>query len=435
MFLLRRCKLPSAKLAAGVLLLWSVVAGTAWVGLAAGFNADQTIKHAGPLAYFILFSAAIPAIIHYAILRRGSTLRMERATLIIIGAISITAIAGKAFQLHRENRIIRSLYYEWDKEFMSQWEALRKEQRNAEMVFLLEQKCDSYRKEVAALGGLQELVRIAGRPRFAIADGTSDLFCGMHRCIDYNAAFTPMNVEFVLMEAMPYQSRNTPRLQALATQLSQSREPLLKAYGLWMLDSREEYRDFVYQHAEHGELWSYGFAADAANDDPDPQRALAMLDRYVHELVHGPHFSDTPLHYLDYQIATTAGKLGDVIRDTSPRQRALIHRMLDRQLTTREGNPHTPTASLFTLMGRPDDAKRYLARIKHNHDQYFRAYMIEMLLEKMLLKHLNPDTLREMHQILDEHLKTGNTPGITTEQMQRIFKVLGRSAEIEGENR
>ena len=435
MFLFRRCKLPSAKLAAGVLLLWSVVAGTAWVGLAADFDADQIIKHAGPLGYFILFSAAIPAIIHYAILRRGSTLRIERLTLWIAILFAITAIAGKFFQLHRENRIISNLYYDWDKEFMSQWEALRKEQRHAEMVVLLEQKCDASRKEVDAVGGLKELVRIAGRPRYAIADGTSDLFCGMHRCIDYNAGFTPMNVEFVLMEAMPYQSRKTPRLQALATQLSQSREPLLKAYGLWMLESREEYRDFVYQHAERGDLWSYGFAADAANNDPDPQRALAMLDRYEHELIHGPHSSDAPLHYLDYQIATTAGKLGDVMRDTSPRQRALIHRMLDRQLTTREGKPHTTTTSLFTLMGRPDDAERYLARVQHNYDQYFRTYMVEMLLEKKLLEHLNQDTLREMHQVLDEHLKTGNTPGITTEQMHRIFSILGRSAEIEAKNR
>ena len=160
-----------------------------------------------------------------------------------------------------------------------------------------------------------------------------------------------------------------------------------------------------------------------------------MLDRYEHELIHGPHSSDAPLHYLDYQIATTAGKLGDVMRDTSPQQRALIQRMLDRQLTTSAGEQHASTTSLFTLMGRPDDAEGYLARVQHNHDQYFRAYMIEMLLEKNLLEHLNQDTIREMHQVLDKHLKTGETPGITTEQMHRIFNILGRGSEIETKNR
>ena len=202
MFLFRRCKLPSAKLAAGALLLWALVAGTAWVGLAADFDTDQIIKHAGPLGYFILFSAAIPAIIHYAILRRGSTLRIERLTLWIAILFAITAIAGKFVQLHRENQIVRRLHFDWDKEFLGQWEELQKEQRYAEMIVLLEQKCDSYRKEVAALGGLQELVRIAGRPRYAIADGTSDLFCGMHRCIDYNAGFTP-NAEISGPTALP----------------------------------------------------------------------------------------------------------------------------------------------------------------------------------------------------------------------------------------
>lgn len=335
MFVFRRCKLPSAQLAAG-LLLWSLVAGTAWVGLAARFDADQAIKHAGLLAFFTLFSAAVPAIIHYAILRRGNTLRIEWVTLAIIGAISITALAGKSLQLQRQNQIVRSLYYEWDKEFLTQWEAPRKERRHAEMVSLLEQKCDAYREELAA----------------------------------------------------------------------------------------------------RGEAWSYGFAADAANRDPYPQRALAMLDRYEHELIHGPHAPDTPLHYLDDQIATTAGKLGDVMRDTSPRQRALIHRMLDRQLATGDGEPHASTTSLFTLMGRPDDAKRYLARIQRNHDQYFRAHMVEMLLERTLSPDIfNPEVVREMDQVLDAHLRTGETPGITTEQMHRIFKVLGRNAELEGANR
>ena len=58
-----------------------------------------------------------------------------------------------------------------------------------------------------------------------------------------------------------------------------------------------------------------------------------------------------------------------------------------------------------------------------------------MLLEKTLIGSLSPEILREMHQVLDEHFKTGKTPGISTVQMQRIFKVLGRSAEIEGKNR
>jgi hypothetical protein len=436
MFLFRRGKLPSLKLAAGLFLFWSLVAGMACLELVIGYYVDKIMKHAGGIFYFTCFSATILACIHYAILRHGHTNRIERLALCIAIPIAITAVAGKAFQLHRENEIVRSLYFDWDKEFINQCETFKKEQRYAELVTLLEQKCHAYQKQVADLGGLKELVRMAGRPRGAIAFGTSDLFTGMHRYIDYNAEFTPMNVEFVLMESMPFRARETPQLQALAAQLSQSREPLLKAYGLWMLERHEEYRDFVYQYAERGEVWSYGFAADAANNDPEPRRALDMIDRYESELVHGPYRSSYSLHYLDFQIANTASKLGDSARDMSSQHRALIHRMLDRSLQTREGESSTNMAALFTLMGRTEDAERYLARIQHNSDKYLRAYMIEMLLEKGLSPgQLNDDTVRSMHQVLDEHLKTGNTPDITTEQIHRIFQLMGRGSEIENESR
>jgi DNA-binding Xre family transcriptional regulator len=392
------------------------------------------------LSYFTFFSAAIPAAIHYAILRRGHTIRIERMVISTAILLATTAVAGKAYQLHREHQIVMSLYRDWDKDFVKQWETLQKEERYGEMVVLLEKKCESYREEVAALGGLHELVRIAGGPREAFRDGTSDLYCGLDEYIDYNAAFTPMNVESVLMRAMPYQARKTQRLQAFAAQLSQSREPLLKAYGLWMQERHEEYRNYVYQHAELGELWAYGFAADAANNDPDPQRALDMLDRYIHELTHGPYVQPyviaNVLESLDFKIARTAGKLGDVANDTSPRQRVLIHSVLDRSLVTRFGNANTNILSLFDPMGRSDDAKRYLAQIRSNNDQYLRAYMVEMLLQKnMSADDLNQEIVREMHQVLDEHLKTGSTPGITTEQIQRIFRILGRGNEIGTENR
>ena len=434
MFLFRRCKLPSAKLAIGVLLLWSLAAGMAWIGLAADFDPDQIIKHAGILAYFSFFSAPIPAIIHYAILRRGSTLRMEWATLIIIGAISITALTGQIIQLQREGDAIWTLYYRIDQAFISRCESMHDQGQYPELLSLLEQEFVRYEELAASMGGTQEIAGKTGRQKFALADGTSDLFCNMQLCIDYNAQFTPRNVEFFLMSAMHYGAGKTPKLQALAGHLSQSKQAVLKAYGLWMLNEHHAYRDFAYQHAGQGEAWAYGFAADATQHDFDPQHALDVLDRYEKTVI-AQSIDPSYLWDLDSRIAKKASLLNGNAQSLSPSQNSLLNRVLNRSLENSSIREDPNITSLFHLMGRPEDTARYLARIQHNYDKHFRAYMIEMLLEKNLLGHLNPDTIREMHQVLDKHLITGETPGITTEQMHRIFNILGRGSEIETKNR
>jgi len=435
MFPFRRCRVPSVKLAAGLLLLWLLVAAAAWAGLAVGFEADQMIEHAGLLAYFAVFSAAIPACIHYAILRRRSTLRMERLALGLAALVAVTALSGKTSQLHREGRIINSLYYDSANTLLEQCESLQKERRYSEMVFLLENEHVSYRNQVAALGGLKELIRMAGGPRRVLADGTSDLFCYLQMCIGYNAVYTPINVEYILMRAMPYQARKTREFQEFAAALSQSSEPMLKAYGLWMLERHGEYRDFVYAHAGQGEAWAYGFAADATIHDPDPLRALDVLDRYHTNLQNGifrVRFArgDMFVHEIDRRIAEIVNSMDSGTWNLNQRHKILVSQMLDRNLQTDSARENPKITRLFAMMNRAQDEHAYLTRIRQNHDQYFRSYMVEMLLEKKLLSGLNPDTIREIHHVLDEHLKTGITPGITDEEMRRIFEVMGRGGQI-----
>lgn len=440
MFLFRRCGIPSLKLAAGLFLLWSLVIGTAWVLLVAKLDGSASVtRYAGILCYLTLFSAVLPACVHYALLRRGSTLAMERVAMLIAFTISISALAIKNAQLQREGDIITMIYFKIDDSFVTRCKSMHDQGQYPELLALLEQEFDHYDQQVAALGGMKAIIKRTGRPKNAVADGTSDLFCYLPLCINYNAQFTPKNVEYFLMQAMHYNAGKTPKLQALAEQLTHSGQAVLNAYGLWMLGRNEAYRDFVYQHADRGEAWAYGFAADATQHDLDPLRVLDVLDRYEQTLI-AESYDPSYLLSLGYRVAEVANTLEGKTQTLSPRQNCLINRALDRFLKDDLYGANPKFTELFRLMNRQADMQVYSALVHRTREEMIDARLIRLLIDGAIdKKNLNTEQQGSVNRVLDVYLSSGTCPNsypaFTTEQIHRLFKLMDRDGDLKNHSR
>jgi hypothetical protein len=442
MFMFRRCGIPSLRLAAGLFLLWSLLAGTAWVLLAVkllGYDTHTVTRHAGILSYFALFSAILPACIHYALLRRGSTLAMEKAAMFIAFTSSISALAIKKAQLQREGEMITTIYFHIDEPFVNRYQSMHDQGQYTELLPLLEQEFDRYDQQVASLGGMRAIIKRTGRPKYAFADGTSDLFGGLQMCIFYNAQFTPKNVEYFLMQAMHYDAGNTPKLQALAEQLTHSKQAVLKAYGLWMLRRYGAYRDFVYQRADQGEAWAYGFAAVATQHDHDPLRTLDVLVRYEQTLIselYDPSYFDL----VDYPVVEAAHALERKTQSLSPRQSSLINRSLDRILHDEPRDESPKVTDLFRNMNRLADMQIYLALVHRSYDEMEDARLIRWLIDgKMAKKEFDAERLGRVNRVLDGYLSSGtypkSYPAFTSGQIHRLFKLMDRGGDLKSHSR
>ena len=314
----------------------------------------------------------------------------------------------------------------------------------------MEREFERYNRQVADLGGIDEVIRKSNRGLRAPAIGFSKLFTSTFHCANYNAQYTPRNVEFFLMMVMTDVDAFTRAKLDLFGVMSESENPVIKAYGLWFLAHEESgrlkiwnyeemhdgsqyphieaYRTYVYEQAKKGQEWAYGFAADAVRFDLDMPRIIDALIRYEHAL--GEKWRESSVDdYLGNRIFDMAFRSEEEFSRLNAEQKSFINLHLDRELLTKGYRPNLNVPRMFEIMNRRSEIPVYKERLELVGliDELWRIE--DRPKEAILMR--NPHRARLLEDFMERCLETGDFKGYSEYSMRQLFEIMGRKGDFD----